>query len=592
MNDFTSSSADLVLGFNLGPWRVEPRRNTIFQGDEVRHLENRLMQTLVFLAEHQGQVISREQFFDSVWQGRVVNEEALSRAISLLRTALGDNAYSPEFIQTVPGAGYCLIAPVAGNGSARAKLPTLAGAQDNSIAVLPFVNLSDDPGNEYFSEGISEEILNVLAQVRRFKVVGRTSSFAFKDRNEDLREIGRALSVSHVLEGSVRKSGMRVRVTAQLINTIDGYHLWSETFDRNLEDIFAVQDEIANAVSSQLKQTLLPTTAKVTETDPEAYTLYLQARYLERQSTARAYKRALNLIREALEIAPDYVAARTGLASIYRNMTAKAVMAPSEGLRLAREAAMQALEYNPDYAPAHGLLGWLACHFDPDLSVAAGHFQRALILAPTDIDIISGAAHLARSLGRLDTAIALLSFANARDPINPASLTHLGFFYRCAGRYKEAVSSYHAALRLSPEIIGAHYNIGMARLHQGRFDDALTETLLEEEEVYRLMGLVPIFHSMGRAAESDAAMAKMIANHEDTASYNIGFMHAYRGENDLAFDWLETALSYHDAGLSQINTEPIIEKLHSDPRWVPFMEKIGMSDEQLAAIEFEVTLPD
>lgn len=549
------------------------------------------MQTLVFLAENRGQGITRERFFDSVWHGMVVNEEALSRAISLLRTALGDSAHQPEFIQTIPGVGYRLIANVTETDSAPLSPPPVTGTEVNSIAVLPFINLSEDPDNEYFSDGISEEILNVLTQVKRFKVAGRTSSFAFKGRNEDIRIIGNALGVAHVLEGSVRKAGDHVRITAQLVKTSDGFHLWSETFDRKLEDIFAVQDQIAEAVTAQLRLALLPATPKVTKTNPQAYALNLQSRYLERQSTAKANKQALVLIQQALSIAPDYTEAWYRLASIYRNMAAKAKLSPIEGRRLASEAANKALSYNPDYALAHGLLGWLDCHFDPDLNAAAKHLQRALTLASTDIEIIGSAAQLCRSLGRLDIAITLQEYTIDRDPVNPANHTFLGFLYRCARRYDEAISSYRLALSLSPGIMSAQYNIGAAKMLQGQAEEALTETLLEEEEGYRLMGLAPIYHDLGMKRESDAALTGMIEKYEAEAAYNIAFMYAYRGENDPAFDWLEIALQSHDAGLTQINTEPIIENLYSDPRWLPFMERIGMSDDQLGAVEFEVTLP-
>lgn len=589
MNEFHSS--ELESGFILGPWRVEPCRNTISREGVEKHLENRLMQTLVYLAEHRGQVISRERFFDSVWQGLVVNEEALSRAISLLRTALGDKAHAPEFIQTVPGVGYRLIADRMIIEARKQSPPPDNGVQKNSIAVLPFINLSDDPANEYFSEGISEEILNVLAQVESFDVVARTSSFAFKNRHEDLRGIGRILNASHVLEGSVRKAGSRVRITAQIIKTDDGFHLWSGTFDRQLDDIFEVQDEIALSVVKQLKRTLLPETPKVVETNPKAYALFLQSRYLERQSTTKGFSQALALMKQALAIAPDYAAAWNGLSSIYCNMAAKADIAPDMGYRMAKEAALKALEHNPDYALAHARLGWISAHFSPDLATSAKHYQRALALAPTDIDIIGSAAHLARSLGRLETSITLLEYALARDPINPTRHRYLGFNYRCSGRADESVASYNTALQLSPDTLSARYNIGMARLFQGQLENALAETLLEKSEIYRLMGLVPIYHDLGMARESDEALAEMIEKYDTEAAYNIGFLFAYRGENDQAFLWLEKALANNDSGLSQINTEPIIARLHSDPRWLPFMQRIGMSDEQLDAIEFEVELP-
>lgn len=582
---------DLDSGFIIGSWQVEPVRNTISRGGDERHLENRLMQTLVFLAENNGQVVTRERFFDSVWKGLVVNEEALSRAISLLRTALDDNAHRPEFIQTIPGVGYRLIAEVTASNKKSPKSLPIAKSQGNSIAVLPFVNLSDDPGNEYFSEGISEEILNALAQVKSFHVVGRTSSFAFKDKNEDLRKIGKMLGVTHVLEGSVRKAGDQVRITAQLIKTDDGFHLWSETFDHKLEDVFAIQDQIAEAVTMKLKLALLPVTGKVTRINPEAYSLNLQARYLERQSTATGNKQALKLIRQALDLAPDYTEAWYRLASIYRSMTGKANLPPVEGSQLAVDAANQALIHNPEYAPAHALLGWINSHFELNFATAAKHFKRALQLAPGDTEIIMGAAPLAGNLGRLETAIALQEYAVAHDPVNPASHTFLGLFYRCARRFEESIASYRLALRLSPGIMSAQYNIGAARMLQGRPEDALEETLLEAEEGYRLMGLAPIYHDLGMKTESDDALASMIEKFSDEGAYNIAFMFAYRGENDLAFEWLERAITGHDIGITQINIEPIIANLHSDPRWLPFMHRIGMSDDQLAAIEFEVTPP-
>jgi TolB-like protein len=577
--------------FTVGPWLVDPRRNVIVQNDQERHLENRLMQTLVYLAENQGQVVSRAQFFDSVWQGRVVNEEALSRAISLLRTALDDNAHRPEFIQTVPGIGYRLIAQVAESDRQQESFIPAPATQENSIAVLPFVNLSDDPGNEYFSDGISEEILNVLTQVKRFKVAGRTSSFMFKGTNRDLREIGSSLGVANVLEGSVRKSGSRVRITAQLIKTRDGFHLWSKSFDRELDDIFVVQDEIASAVVEQLKLSLLEAQTVDAETNPEAYALHLQSRYLQRQSTPECFARALELSKRALSIAPDYAEGWNGLANVYCNYAGKGQFPHDEALMKGREAAEKALELKPDLASAHSTRAWIATNFETDLKKAARHYQQALLLAPGDLEIISSSANLARSLGRLDTAIALQAFVNERDPMNPAGHTFLGFFYRCAGQYEAAISSYRNALGLSPGILSAQYNIGASRMLQGRFEDALEETLKEKAQGYRLMGLAPIYHAMGEKDKSDEALELMIETYAEEGAYNIGFIYAWRGEPDRAFEWLEIARENHDAGLGQINTEPIIANLREDPRWVPFLESIGMAPHQLAEIPFNVTIP-
>ena len=591
MNSPADRGSKFDAGFKLGHWQVVPKQNFISRDGNEQHLENRLMQTLVFLAEHSGEVVSRERFFDSVWKGLVVNEEALSRAISLLRTTLGDDAHSPRYIQTVPGVGYRLIAEVETMRNRRSEVSSATAAEDNSIAVLAFINLSNDPSNEYFSEGISEEILNVLAQVRRFKVAGRTSSFVFKDNNRDLREIGRALGVAHVLEGSVRKSGNRVRITAQLIKTIDGYHLWSKSFDRELDDIFAVQDEIASAVVSELKLSLLHSKPAVREVNPEAYALHLQSKYLERQSTAEGLALALELSKKALAIAPEYSEGWDGLASVYCQFAGKGLFPSDEGFQLAQEAAEKAIALNPDSASAHGTLAWIATHWASDLETAANHYRQALTLAPGDLQIISSSANLCRSLGRLDKAIALQSYVNERDPMNPAGHTYLGFFYRCAGQYEAAISSYQIALRLSPGIVSAQYNIGASRMLQGRFQDALEETLKEKTDGYQLMGLAPIYHAMGEHKKSDDALAQMIEKYAGDGPDNIAFMLAYRGEADRAFEWLEIAVEAKDTGLAQINTEPKIARLYGDPRWVPFLERLGMAEHQLAKIDFEIALP-
>jgi len=250
---------ELEAGFTVGKWRVLPHRNTISRDGEEKHLENRLMRTLLFLAEQEGNTVTREHFFESVWQGRVVNEEALSRAISLLRTALEDHAHAPEYIQTIPGVGYRLIAQVVRNNHASPSPSPARQVHDNSIAVLPFVNLSKDPDNEYFSDGLTEELLNLLAGIDELKVAARTSSFYYKDKLDDIQfaEVARQLDVAHILEGSVRRSGNKIRITAQLIKASDGFHMWSETYDRELDDIFAIQDGIAAAVTEQLRITLL-----------------------------------------------------------------------------------------------------------------------------------------------------------------------------------------------------------------------------------------------------------------------------------------------------------------------------------------------
>src|SRR5437762_1305137 len=289
---------------------------------------------------------------------------------------------------------------------------------DNSIAVLPFVNMSEDKANEYFSDGISEELLILLSKVPQLQVAARTSSFSFKGKQIEIPEIARQLHVANVLEGSVRKSGDQLRITAQLVRAAEGYHLWSETYDRKLDDVFKIQDEIAGEVVKQLKVTLLGAAPTVRQTDPKAYALYLQAVQLGRQFTPEAYTQSDALCRQVLEIDPRYAPAWEGLAWNFSNKVAMSLVSSQEGYARAREAAEKALAIDPDYALAHTRLGMIAMYGDNDLAGAARHFQRALALDPTDLDVLRNAARFLQSLGRLDEALALNEALVRRDAVN------------------------------------------------------------------------------------------------------------------------------------------------------------------------------
>jgi TolB-like protein/Tfp pilus assembly protein PilF len=465
-----------------------------------------------------------------------------------------------------------------------------AGPMSASIAVLPFVNMSSDPEQEYFSDGISEELGNLLAKIPELNVAARTSSFSYKGKDVKLADVARELNVAHVLEGSVRKAGNRVRITAQLIRADDGFHVWSETWDRTLDDIFKIQDEIAAEVVAQLKVTLLGAAPTVEETDPEAYALFLQARQLSRQGTAEDYEQSNALYQQALEIDPDYAAVWTGLARNYNNRASLGLLPVDEGYRLAREAANRALAIDPEFAQAYTSLGRIAVAYDNDPAAAARHHERALELDPTNTDIITDAARLAQSLGRSDEAVALQEYAAARDPVNPTGHLMLGIFYLYAGRLDEAIASFRTALSLSPGRIAVPYSIGRALLLKDEPEEALA-AMQQESSGWRWNGLALAYHALGQAAESDAALAELIEKYEQVAAYNIAYILAFRGEADRAFEWLDKAVQYNDSGLSQIAVEYLFTNIHDDPRWLPFLESIGKSPEQLAAIEFEVRLP-
>jgi len=462
---------------------------------------------------------------------------------------------------------------------------------DKSIAVLAFVDMSPQKDQEYFSDGIAEELLNLLSQVTQLRVIARTSSFSFKGRNVSIDEIARRLNVANVLEGSVRKAGNKVRVTAQLIRAADSTHLWSATYDRSLDDIFAVQDEIAAEVVEQLKIKLLASAPKVTETDPSAYALFLQARKLARQNTPAGFSDALALVEQVLEIAPDYAPGWSLLSAIHSARANYALVPLGEGYRQARVAANKAVAIDPGWAAAHAQLGYIARSHDRDLAAAARHLDVALALAPSDLGVLGSAAMLLRSLGRREPTLAVLQYAVGRDPANAALHFNLGIFNFMIRCCDQALKSLRTALALAPGMMAANALIGLALLQEGRLDEALVAARREPDEGHRLIALAMILHSMGRAAESDAALAATIDKFAGDSAYNIAYVMAWRGKRDRAFEWLDKAATYSDPGLSEIAVQPEFASLHDDPRWLPFLRRIGMAPDQLAAIPFEVKLP-
>ena len=463
---------------------------------------------------------------------------------------------------------------------------------DKSIAVLPFVNMSDDADNEYFSDGISEELLNLLSKISQLRVISRSSAFSFKGKGIAIPALAEQLNVAHVLEGSVRKVGNRVRITAQLIDARSDTHLWSETYDRTLDDIFATQDEIAARVVAQLKLTLLGNeTLSVRKTDPEAYALFLQARYLRLQDNPEAYVKALHLYQESLAIDPDYPPALEGLAEMYVYHGLFGLLPVGEASRLARQTIDRAIAIDPDFAVGVAGLGWIAILYDHDMAAAARHFERALMLDPTDLDIIDGVAYVAEAIGRLDTALAFREYAVARDPAGPVGHFDLGLIYLKLGRPDDAATNVRTALALHPEHFGAWAVLGLALLAKGETRAAVEAIEQETIEMYRLSGLAFAYHELGQQDESDKFLAELIEKHAKEASSEVASVFAWRGDIDNAFKWLEKALENDETALSNVASHYTFRNLHDDPRWQPFLAKLGQSNTQLAAIKFDVQLP-
>jgi len=526
--------------------------------------------------------------FESTPDGIKRTDEASPGELQAIITAPASQRWPAGLLALV---GICaLLAGVwyVGRQSAPASTTDAAtGRVDASIAVLPFVNMSSDEEQEYFSDGISEELLNLLAKIPELRVAARTSSFSFKDQNLEIPEIADRLNVAHVLEGSVRKSDTQVRITAQLIRADDGFHLWSKTWDRTLDDIFAIQDEIAADVAEQLQVTLLGAAPTVEEIDPEAYALVLQARHLGRQFTPESFELSNTMYEQALAIEPDYAEAWAGRARNYSFGASNGLLPIDEGYRLAGEAANRALTIDPENADAYAVLSNIASTFHNDLATAARQLERAFELDPTNLDIIRGAGTLARDLGRLDEAIALTKYVIDRDPVNAGAHGGMGIIYQYAGRLDEGLASARTGLRLSPGRLASNYFIGNVLLLKGQYEEALAES----DEEYRVKGTALALWELGRQEEFEAAFADLRERWGEQWPSEVAHVYAWIGDADAAFEWLDKAVAQNEDGLLTQFNRHWYDPVHDDPRWAAFLEETGTSPEQLAAIEFEVRLP-
>ena len=463
-----------------------------------------------------------------------------------------------------------------------------------SIAVLPFVNMSRDEENEYFADGLAEELLNVLSKIRGLRVASRTSAFSFKGTKVDIPTVAQKLNVATVLEGSVRKAGKRVRVTAQLIQVATDSHLWSETYDRELEDIFAVQDDIAQSVVKELRSALLgekpdasasevvkaevQAAAKGRGGNAEAYRLYLQGRFFEERLTGEATAKSMDYYRQALELDPAYALAWTGVSRCYAHQAGYSWdIAIVEGFDKAREAAEKALQLEPDLPEAHAALGLIRMLYDWDWEGADASYRRALELSPGDAYLMRGRAMLLGNLLRHDEALALIRRAVTLDPLNAGAYRSLARVSIYAGILVEGEAAAKKSLELNPQAGVTPTWVGLVCLRQGRLDEALEYFQRETHETFNLLGRTLLEHARGRRAESEALLHELIEKNAAGAAYQIAEAYAYRGEANLAFEWLERAYTQRDPGTGMVKADPLMRDLAGDPRWQPFLEKMGLA---------------
>lgn len=588
-----------------------------WRGDNEIDLPRLSFDLLAALVEAAPNSLSTDEIMDRVWDDTVVSPATVAKRVELVREALDDNSNDPRYIALVRGHGYRLIPSVGATGSGRhtagrqwplilaATAVLVVGlvlyfsgrptaAPDKSIAVLPFVAMTNEPDAEIFADGLTDELSHALARLEDLKVVGRTSSFYFKGRNEDLREIGDILGVAHVLEGSVRQSGDQLRVTAQLVNTSDGFRLWSESYDRELSDIINIQKDIARAVATELRTSMTdkstPDLLFAAAIDPEAYALYLKGVSQSPYGKTLDLGQAQALLEQVTEMAPNFAPGWNRLAAIHgRRLVFEDPgydLTPQESLRISSEAVSKALALDPDSGEAYANLGGAAWAFERNVEKAAPLIEKALELDPWNLGIVTFAADFAKYIGHMAEALELEQVLIARDPLCQTCRANLARSYLFAGRYEDAESQYRTLQSMQG---GYHWTLGVVLLMQQRPELALESFKSQTAfEYLRKLGEAMALHDLGRQSESAQLIAEVDANWSNDAPLELAQAMAYIGEVDDAFEKLHGALPQFTLLLQTSYPNPLYDTLRDDPRWLSLMEGIGRSPEQLAQIQFSL----
>ena len=449
---------------------------------------------------------------------------------------------------------------------------------DKSIAVLPFADMSEAKDQEYFADGMAEEILDLLSRIPALKVIARTSSFQFKGKATDVRSVAQQLGVATVLEGSVRKAGNRLRITTQLIHAADGSHLWSESYDRKVDDVFRIQDEIAAAIVKRLELSLMdPGTPGVAPTrSPEAHALYLQGRYLADRDTVEDLDQALRLFQHAIAVDPGYAAAYARLAYCYARRVANGIDTDGAGYANARSAAERAITLDPRLPEGYLALGVARLQYELNWQAAAELIEKARALDPNNTLMFELAGHLSQATGSLPQAIANFRRATERDPLNLLMRRYLASMLYYAGETQEAAQVLHGIIAVDPSFPAVHYELGRVLLALGDPQAAQAAFESEPSQTWRDIGMPLGLHALKRTTEASAALAALVAN-SSGSEFQVAEAYAFMGNADQAFHWLERAHTLHDPGLMKIRRDPLLKSLEHDPRYAAFLASIGLA---------------
>jgi TolB-like protein/DNA-binding winged helix-turn-helix (wHTH) protein/tetratricopeptide (TPR) repeat protein len=607
--------------FQVGQWLVQPRLNTISGNGKTAHLEPKAMQVLVYLAEHAGDVMAKERIIQAVWADTFVTDDVLTRSISELRKAFEDDPHEPRFIQTIPKGGYRLIAPVVGAGP-RAR-PTagahrgaplrkhwalaaiggamvaivaatlalnIAGLRDRvlrrampapkieSIAVLPLGNLSGDPEQEYLAEGMTDELITNLGKVSALRVISRQSVMRYKGSKKPLTQIARELNVDALVEGTVLRSGNRVRISANLLHAKTDRHLWAQSYERDLRDVLALQSSVARAIVDAIQVRLSPEErmrlARVQAVDPAAHEAFLRGQYYVGRSTTDRLSKSLDYFQQAIDKDPDYAEAYAWLARTHAYTGYPGMVPPQEASRKARGAVTKALELDDTLAVAHAVLGEIKATYEWDWAGAEQELRRALQLNPNDTMAHYSYMMYLSCMNRFDEAIAEARIVVALEPLSRLPLAKV---YTYSRRYDDAVRELKLELEIAPESTGPHFLLNGVYTFMGRYPEAIFEC----EKLKKLdpgpfstLACAATYAYAGRKIEAERALRQyMKAPYVDP--WQVAGIYAGMKDQDRALAWLGKAYQERSANLCLIQFAQDMDPLRSDPRFQYLLRRMN-----------------
>ncbi len=593
---------------NSGRYRIDDLdvdlgQRRVFRRDQEILLPKLSFSMLMALIEAAPNALSIDELTDQVWDGAVVSPATVSKRAELLRQALGEDSRNSRYVALVRGHGYRLIptpAQIQRRGANR-KLRTLLAAAavvaliagfvwfltgdtepppTHSIAVLPFANLGPETESEYLSDGLATELTGLMTTIPDFKVAARTSAFAFKGRDVDVTDIARQLRVQHILSGSVQQSGDRLRITVQLVDGQDGYHVWSNSWERGLTDIFDIQDEIATAVIESLQIQLLQVMPSAQRADPEAYTYYLQGKRAFAEDNEpdigeperERHARALSLTTHALAIDPEYAPAWGQLAGIQFNLAQWMTSDQAAAFARAEASAHRALELDSNQVAALSTLGSVSDGWHWDAESAAKWYKRALTAAPGDANTLNAISVLYGRLGRPDIAHQYLLAAYDRDPLNSQRAINLALSLWHIGEFDAAREQLERARDIAPDAVRIQVFEAMFAILEGDYESAVRHSGKSNRVLFACA-----LHKMGRLEEAHAVLQEL-QSADSQAATDIAILYGCLDDKDNAFAWLQRAYEDHDASLRWLRNNLAIENLQSDPRWEALLQKVGVSD--------------